>query len=143
MHFIIGGAFNGKHEWVKKEYDHLTWYSAYKKDSLPEKLPGDEVIAIEGIERWIREYILENEQIDAVCERFQKRIDTWMEWEQGTNGTIVVIGTEVGKGIVPMNEQDRSFRDACGYIYQYLTEKAAIVDQIWYGIPQRLKEELT
>lgn len=51
----------------------------------------------------------------------------------------IVIGDEVGSGIVPMDPFERSWRDEVGRVYQFLASSALDVTRLWAGIPQILK----
>ena len=51
----------------------------------------------------------------------------------------VLIGDEIGGGVVPMDAFERLWRDETGFVYQILAARAARVDRIWAGLPHRLK----
>lgn len=51
----------------------------------------------------------------------------------------VLIGDEIGSGIVPMEPFERRWRDETGLLYQILAREATIVDRVWAGLPTRLK----
>lgn len=53
----------------------------------------------------------------------------------------VVIATEIGGGIVPMNPEERSAREAAGRLTCLLAEKADTVIRVFCGIPTVLKGE--
>jgi adenosylcobinamide kinase / adenosylcobinamide-phosphate guanylyltransferase len=139
MHFVFGGAFNGKRKWVADIYknDSLTWISAYEQPAFPKRIGGEGVVVLEGIEMWVRELIHDSFTIDEAVAFFEQQLSEW----QNQCNKLVLIGTEIGKGVVPMDETDRKWRDACGYVYQRIVRKAERVDQIWYGISTRLKGE--
>lgn len=52
---------------------------------------------------------------------------------------LVIIGTDISKGIVPLEKENRLWRDFTGWVYQDLVAKAERVDVIWYGINQIMK----
>lgn len=52
----------------------------------------------------------------------------------------ILIGTEIGCGVVPMEESERIWRDETGRVYQLLAGKARKVVRVWAGIPATLKE---
>ncbi len=78
MHFVSGGAFQGKRKWVNVHYSFAhtsySWYCAYE-NMFP--LPHDEtasVVVLEGIEHWIREYFflirtMKRKRFDRICAR--------------------------------------------------------------------------
>jgi len=53
----------------------------------------------------------------------------------------VVICTEVGGGIVPIDKDERIFRERAGRLSVLLAKRAEKVVRIWCGLPQVLKED--
>ena len=51
----------------------------------------------------------------------------------------VLIGDEIGGGVVPMDPFERLWRDETGLVYQLIAARADIVDRVWAGLPERLK----
>jgi adenosyl cobinamide kinase/adenosyl cobinamide phosphate guanylyltransferase len=51
----------------------------------------------------------------------------------------ILIGDEIGSGIVPLDPFERLWRDETGFLYQTLAERACRVDRVWAGLPCRLK----
>ncbi|WP_078413034.1 bifunctional adenosylcobinamide kinase/adenosylcobinamide-phosphate guanylyltransferase [Priestia abyssalis] len=139
MHFVFGGAFNGKRKWVKDTYKEqgVIWISAYEQAEIPKSVEAGRVTVFEGVEVWVRELIVKGFTVKEASAFLEQAISRWDK----QCDRLVLIGTEIGKGIVPMEEEDRMWRDACGYVYQLIVKKADRVDQIWYGIPTRLKGE--
>jgi adenosyl cobinamide kinase/adenosyl cobinamide phosphate guanylyltransferase len=53
----------------------------------------------------------------------------------------IVIGEEVGSGVVPIDPFEREWRDETGRVYQLLAAEAGDVTRLWAGIPQILKRK--
>ncbi|MCC0019895.1 MAG: bifunctional adenosylcobinamide kinase/adenosylcobinamide-phosphate guanylyltransferase [Nitratireductor sp.] len=53
---------------------------------------------------------------------------------------VVFVSTEVGMGIVPVNDLARDFRDKVGVIHQHVAEAAAAVYFVAAGLPLAMKE---
>jgi adenosylcobinamide kinase / adenosylcobinamide-phosphate guanylyltransferase len=144
VHFIIGGAFNGKRAWVKNTYkgfEHNHWISAYENHSLPINLIefGQDVVILEGVEIWLKDLTV---KFDASkCrEIWANSLEKWTTWEQAAvHRKLIVIGTDITKGIVPVEVENRLWRDVTGWAYQDIAVKSAKVDVIWYGINQTIK----
>lgn len=51
----------------------------------------------------------------------------------------VLIGDEIGSGIVPQDPFERKWRDETGRVYRLIADRADIVDRVWAGLPLRLK----
>jgi adenosyl cobinamide kinase/adenosyl cobinamide phosphate guanylyltransferase len=145
MHVITGGAYNGKAEWIKQAYElnktSHTWISAYKKDPCPVDLImyDTPLIVLEGAEQWVRQKVADEK---AAFNRNDGRmlIEKWIGWEQqDAEHQLIVIGTDISKGIVPIEQVDRNWRDVTGWFYQDLVERSERFDVIWYGINKQLK----
>ena len=142
MHVVTGGAYHGKSAWVKDFYnlDHgSSWMSAYDKHPFPRKITSSSpIVVLEGVEEWIRQAILSetmNDRYDA-----QSFIENWLSWERETDKRrLIIIGTDISKGIVPVEREQRAWRDLTGWFFQELVLYCKRFDVIWYGIPKRLK----
>ncbi|WP_257346877.1 bifunctional adenosylcobinamide kinase/adenosylcobinamide-phosphate guanylyltransferase [Pseudalkalibacillus decolorationis] len=145
MHFVTGGAFNGKRAWVLKtlitERSNLSWISAYDGLTLPNDLTHiqEGTIVLEGIEMWIKE-LTTNYPIQQCRNLWNDRLIKWSQWEHSHgNRNVILIGTDTSKGIVPLEKEDRTWRDVTGWCYQDLASKSDQIDVIWYGIKQKIK----
>ncbi|WP_394236617.1 bifunctional adenosylcobinamide kinase/adenosylcobinamide-phosphate guanylyltransferase [Niallia oryzisoli] len=145
MHFVTGGAFNGKSKWVKAynqiNEENSRWMSAYGQGELPGSFDsvGKDMIILEGIELWVKE-LLNHLDESAVREKWQKLLQQWRLWETSKPGRLVVlIGSDITKGIVPASLKERIWRDVTGRVFQDTAAASERVDLIWYGINQKLK----
>lgn len=146
MHFVTGGAFNGKSKWVTEYYQlhdtpHL-WISGYDEEAAldnPNEYKKGNIVIIEGVEVWLNDWI-QQLTIDQARQKWQNLLQSWLDWEkQDQQYKIILIGTDITKGIVPMHAEERKWRDLTGWAYQDATKAANRVDLIWYGISQKLK----
>lgn len=70
----------------------------------------------------------------------KKMLQSWLEWEDDEpERCLVLIGTDIGKGIVPMEKENRLWRDVAGWFFQDVAMRAENVDVIWYGLRQTIK----
>lgn len=72
---------------------------------------------------------------------FQSEMDKLLEILPDLPGEIIMVGNEVGMGIVPMGEMSRRFQDESGRLHQNI---AAICDRVVLtvaGLPHTLKGE--
>jgi adenosylcobinamide kinase / adenosylcobinamide-phosphate guanylyltransferase len=144
MHFITGGAYNGKSAWIRRYYQlnnrgKFRWISAYKDENFPDDLSiyNEKLIVLEGAEQWILKMIEDNSSCDH-REKGRQFIEAWINWED-LDRQLVVIGTDISKGIVPMEAKNRIWRDTTGWFYQDLVAKCDRFDLVWYGIAKQLK----
>lgn len=141
MHFVTGGAFNGKRKWVKENYPEGEWFSAYNKDPLIMNLesPWNSTFILEGIEVWVKELLAEM-TMDEGRKYLRDVIAGWYNWENvSPDRKLIIIGTDITKGIVPIDKADRNWRDLIGWFYQDIAIKCERVDVVWYGLNQTVK----
>jgi adenosylcobinamide kinase / adenosylcobinamide-phosphate guanylyltransferase len=142
LHFITGGAFNGKRAWVKEKYGKSgTWLSAYQDHQLKADINQIEgnLLVLEGIEVWLKD-LTKTYDSYRCREIWNTTINHLLLWAKAeSNRKLVVIGTDITKGIVPMEKENRLWRDVTGWAYQDLSAKADKVDIIWYGLNQTIK----
>jgi adenosylcobinamide kinase / adenosylcobinamide-phosphate guanylyltransferase len=72
----------------------------------------------------------------------QERIDGLWSVLQGLERPVILIGNEVGWGIVPENALARTFRDMTGRLHQEIARMAAQVILMVAGIPLIVKGEV-
>ena len=142
MHFVTGGAYNGKAKWVKNHYtidiDHVQWISAYRDEPLPVHFDKDTVV-LQGIEAWIKRDASKQEAA-VIRLNWQEIIGEWRIWEEAKNNRrCILIGADITKGIVPIEVENRIWRDATGWVFQDIVAASNRVDIIWYGVSQQLK----
>lgn len=135
MHVYIGGAHNGKRDYVKKWLveqgkENVHWIEGNRLGDSP--LVNTEAIqttVVAGVEKWLAETDLsEQAAIDYVMNRIAMDRHT------------VIILTDIGRGIVPMDAEQRKLRDVCGRLYQRLMAEADEVTRIWYGLAKTVKK---
>ena len=138
MEFIIGGCFQGKSEFARKRYQEKTgqvlsveeWFqlSADGRHSSWEEAWN--VPVIEHTEQYIKRLSKEE---GSMAEK-QQRIATWIETLMDKNRDVIVLMDEVGCGIVPMQREEREYRDLVGFAGQRIAKKAERVYRIQVGI---------
>ena len=141
MHFVIGGAYNGKRKWVESQLNQVS----YQELSEPgEKIDsGVNTILFIELENWILKQF--GRDSDKVVLAWKQEVDRLLKWENGhPDRRVVIIGTDQSKGIVPIEKEQRYTRDVLGWCHQYSALKAERVTRVWYGVAEELKtkEEL-
>lgn len=141
VHLIVGGAFQGKTAYAKSMYPDLRWCDG----SICEL---DDIWEAEGVlhlEAWIFRWMRAEEN---KARQRKEKISCQAEEEVGrlvrrlieTNPDRVIVCTEIGYGLVPVDAFDRAYRETVGRICTGLAGKAAAVDRIVCGIDTRIKE---
>lgn len=143
MHFVTGGAYNGKLDWVKEHYQltegTYTLISGYETSELPESFEAYEtdVIIVEGLEMFIQSFYQKEKSVKSQSEAFLLACLNLKEKQP--NKKLILIGQDISKGIVPRDPDERNLRDVVGLMYQRLNKMSERFDIIWYGINRQLK----
>ncbi|MBU9673496.1 bifunctional adenosylcobinamide kinase/adenosylcobinamide-phosphate guanylyltransferase [Planococcus sp. CP5-4] len=126
MRIVFGGAFNGKRKYVKDQLklDSSVWLEG----ELP--APGESAV-IAGLEQWIRKQLEQQRPEQDIIAAIRELAES--------AGERIWILTDIGRGIVPLDQLEREWRDVTGRSYQYLFGNAEHITRIWYGIPQTIK----
>ncbi|MCM3636442.1 bifunctional adenosylcobinamide kinase/adenosylcobinamide-phosphate guanylyltransferase [Sporosarcina luteola] len=127
MHVFIGGAYNGKRDYV---IGLLTDVPHHWVDCSAGELeiPSGSKVVIDRIEHWLAQTQLpEADAVELILNEIEGK-------------DVIFILTDIGRGIVPMDAEQRKLRDACGRLYQRFIAEADEVTRIWYGLAQTLKK---
>ncbi|MGR3765994.1 bifunctional adenosylcobinamide kinase/adenosylcobinamide-phosphate guanylyltransferase [Rossellomorea sp. NS-SX7] len=141
MQFVTGGAFNGKSQWVREtNKQKLEWVNLSEECTLPQPDPSQNTVVLEGLEYLILNEVRKEKEMNSIRSEFHSLFETWMDWEGAlTPRNVIWVGSDIGRGIVPIDSTERKWRDLTGWVYQDLVKLADSVYEIWFGLPQRLK----
>ena len=92
----------------------------------------DAILLIDCASIWTSNLLCNDLDVDAHRKALMSALDTAV-------GTIIVVASETGLGIVPDNRLSRQFRDANGYTNQAIAQKASSVFFLVAGIAQKVK----
>jgi len=125
MIFIFGGKYQGKTAYALTQYGEKLRICDLAEESAAVMFEVDLVKNIqEGVRHLLAEGISPLSYFTENIDRLERKI---------------LIGTEIGCGIVPMEERERIWRDETGRVYQLLAGNAQKVERLWAGIPITIK----
>jgi len=127
MILVIGGAFQGKKAYVKKQF----------KIAKEQMLNGGECRSeaiysckcIDHFHEWVRQRLKENYDFSTLTEDLRKR-----------NPDLIVITNELGCGIVPADAFDREFREMTGRLCTQIAANSRQVHRVVCGIGTVIKD---
>ncbi|MDY3249112.1 MAG: bifunctional adenosylcobinamide kinase/adenosylcobinamide-phosphate guanylyltransferase [Candidatus Choladocola sp.] len=149
MKLIIGGAYQGKLEYAKKTYGtEAGWIDG--------AMCGfDEIRTCSGIyhfHKYIKRLLTETGNLcpDERTESWNKypsddlaglevQAEQFAEKLRKENPDIIIVSTELGYGVVPVEKSDRTYREATGRVCTCLAAKAEEVVRVVCGIGMKLK----
>ena len=125
MHLIIGGAFQGKTDWAKAQFD-LT--DADILECTEDRDVDFSRPCVTHLERFALYCLRQGQEPKGVL--LQEK-DGWKD--------SVLICDDISCGVVPLDAEDRAWREACGRMLNDLSIQAETVTRMFCGLPQRLK----
>lgn len=137
MELYIGGYAQGKLDYVRNKYKEREWrildgqnagidIMAEMETAVDKK--GSESILFYHFHLWVKKLLAEGKNPEQLTEIFLEKYPG-----------CVILADEVGNGIVPMEAQEREYRERLGRILISLAAKAERVERVICGMGQRLK----
>lgn len=124
MHVFIGGAYNGKTDYVRRWIGDQDACFCTMETTATAK-PGERLVVTD-----LHDWLLRTDLTEVQASQAVRDI---------SGPDTIFILTEIGRGIVPMEAGQRELRDRCGRLYQQLFAEATTITRIWYGIPHTIK----
>ena len=123
MKLYIGGCFQGKRETVIKNENIKNIINAENAD-MEEMLSAESIYGIDG---FIRKN-LDESLVNELADRFISE-----------NKNVVIINNEVGYGVVPIDKNERLFRELNGRFNIRIAQSSDEVYRVVSGICTRIK----
>ena len=125
MILVLGGAFNGKLDFVKEEFEvseEDIFYCNEDKINFSKKV-------ICGLHKFTY-FNVTNEK--SSIEFIKNNIKLFKNK--------IIICDDISSGIVPLKKEDRIWREETGKCLQYLSKESSKVYRVFCGIPSVIKE---
>ena len=114
MEMIIGGAYQGKTEYARKQYPQLRWSDG--GSVTEEELMNAQ--GVTGFQQYIRSELENGKNVSDLAEKIICK-----------NPDIVLVSQEVGYGVVPVDAFDRKYREAVGRVCTKLADRYLFHEQ--------------
>lgn len=131
MDLIVGGAYQGKLEYMKNEY-------GFSDEDIFFCSDGMDICCLDEIKGSRAVYGLEKLTLEMV--RKGITLDELKEVILGSNVEAVCIN-DISCGVVPIEKDIRAWREESGRLMNALAKEADGVVRIFCGIPMALKEK--
>lgn len=131
MQLFIGGACAGKRDAVAARFPTASvWRLDAAKSFIDSEkaLVVDTPLVITGVLEWLGG-ALERDDTEALRQQWQSDMAALCRRAEELNAPLIIIANEVGRGIVPMQPEQRRLRDLNGWFVQDATAQA---EQVWY-----------
>ncbi|MBD5469961.1 MAG: hypothetical protein HDR19_02235 [Lachnospiraceae bacterium] len=127
MKLVIGGYAQGKLNYVLQKYQ-LSKYRVYDGTIPAEYKQCEETIIVNHFHQWVRDSLLKKgcpeQEVLTLLDHYDR---------------CVIISSEIGNGIVPIDPFEREYRECVGKILITIAERADEVERVICGIGQRIK----
>lgn len=121
MILIVGGAYQGKLGYAKKRY-------GLDENDIIEGDDMQNISSAKCIDRFEKFVYYHGENAVKAAEKLLTE-----------NPDVIIIMTEIGSGIIPLDKTERRRRELAGQTGCFLAERAETVIRMTCGIPQLLK----
>jgi adenosylcobinamide kinase/adenosylcobinamide-phosphate guanylyltransferase len=115
------------------------WQTIEVAGNLPESLGQQsgqgKPVLLDCVTMWL------SSLMDESAESIEKRIEELEKVLEQYQGDLIVVGNEVGQGLVPPDKIARLFRDMNGFLNQAVARAVDRVELITAGLPMILKEK--
>ena len=125
MELIIGGAFQGKSDYAKKQHPEICWREG-------RDLGADEIFTVSGVlnlHEFIRKEMQAGQDLEGFGEELIRR-----------NPNLILTSCEIGYGVVPVDAFARVYREKTGRICTVLASYSRKVTRVICGIGTVIKD---
>ena len=127
MKLVVGGAFQGKFNFVNKQFpDVKEWLDGYT-------CSRSEIFACKGMVHFhdfIKRELKEGRSTEGLAEEIIEK-----------NPDIIIVSNELGYGVVPVDPFDRKYREAVGRVCEILAAFSEEVYRVVCGIGTAIKKK--
>lgn len=126
MRLVMGGKYQGKLAWLMEELGAGPQQVAHAnaKGEVPE---GCSILA--GLQDWVRLLLHEG-----------KDPQRWMEELLAQREDLAITCDEIGCGVVPLQPEERRWREETGRLCCWIAQRAVRVDRVFCGLAETIKE---
>lgn len=104
---------------------------------------ADTLIVVDCLTLWLTNWLMpaqdERKQRQALALEWQAQSALFLEAIRQTPGPVVLVGNEIGLGVIPMGREVRAFVDALGLLNQQAAQACERVTLMAAGLPLTLK----
>lgn len=127
MRLIIGGAFQGKKEYVKEQF-------GIRENQITDGAEADfdavfRCVCMTQFHQWVKRGLQEGWNFDGLEERLLKE-----------NPQVILVSNELGYGVVPIEAFDREYRELTGRLCTRIAAKSRQVIRVICGIGTVIKD---
>ncbi|GAB2726921.1 bifunctional adenosylcobinamide kinase/adenosylcobinamide-phosphate guanylyltransferase [Halomonas garicola] len=139
VQLFLGGARAGKRDAVAARWPSARWHKLVPGETLADWAGQDATdtpTVLYGVLVWLEDALAGSDDDDALRRQWQEALDALDA--RFNAAPLIIIGHEVGSGIVPMERLERRLRDMNGWFNQDVAACAERVWQVRHGLVMAL-----
>lgn len=142
MDFYIGGCYQGKLDLVKERYkdsivldeNNIEIFNNISINDYLKIISKNNNIIINHLHLIIKKLLLDGKNQEEIKSIILGSINSF-----GTNNNLVIISDEIGQGIVPIDDFERSYREVVGRVQIEIAKQSENVWRVLCQMPMKLK----
>ena len=99
------------------------------------------LLIVDCLTLWLTNWLMPVESTDADQREWASQSTTFLRALREAPGPVILVGNEIGLGVIPMGREVRAFVDALGVLNQQVAGACARVTLMVAGLPLSLKDE--
>ena len=99
------------------------------------------LLIVDCLTLWLTNWLMPVESTDADQQEWATQSTTFLRALREAPGPVILVGNEIGLGVIPMGREVRAFVDALGVLNQQVAGACARVTLMVAGLPLSLKDE--
>ncbi|MGY4876309.1 bifunctional adenosylcobinamide kinase/adenosylcobinamide-phosphate guanylyltransferase [Vreelandella aquamarina] len=140
MQLFIGGACAGKRDAVNARFPDAVWLRLSPGQRLhlaTREIQPNTPLVVYGVFEWLDASL--SSDSDRLRAEWREDLQYLDDKAQAQGSALVLIMNELGKGIVPIERNERRLRDVNGWLSQDATAQATQVFCVRHGLVHALK----
>ncbi|QIL79087.1 bifunctional adenosylcobinamide kinase/adenosylcobinamide-phosphate guanylyltransferase [Diaphorobacter sp. HDW4A] len=105
------------------------------------KSDANTLLIVDCLTLWLTNWLMPMEAADVSGHDWAAQSATFLRSVRKAPGPVILVGNEIGLGVIPMGREVRAFVDALGLLNQQVASACARVTLMAAGLPLSLKDE--
>ena len=101
----------------------------------------DRAVLVDCLTLWLTNWLMPVESTDADQQAWASQSATFLRALREAPGPVILVGNEIGLGVIPMGREVRAFVDALGVLNQQVAGACSRMTLMVAGLPLSLKDE--
>lgn len=105
-----------------------------RRESQPQRL-----LVVDCLTLWLTNWLMPAQGSEGLADGWAAQCDAFFDSLRGAPGPVILVGNEIGLGVIPLGSQVRAFVDALGWLNQRAAQCCESATLMCAGLPLALK----